>query len=351
MAGARREALAGEELAAVDRWLRERVPDLEGNPEVSTYTGGASNWTYRLHYPSHDLVLRRPPTGTKAKSAHDMGREVRVQQALRASFPLVPRVVAFCDDPAILGVDFYVMERLEGTILRADAAGLGVEGNRLLSQSFVDTFAALHAVDPVAVGLDALGKGPGYARRQIDGWTDRYRRARTWNVPRFTKIMAWLDRNVPRDSAACVLHNDFRFDNLVYDRFDPPHVVGVLDWEMATVGDPLLDVGASLAYWIEGKDDSFGRRTRLQPTHLPGMFTRAEVKAAYAKASGRVVADWTFYEVYGLFRLAGILQQIYYRYHHGQTRNPKFRRFWLVAHYMHWRCKKLIRQSRRESRR
>jgi aminoglycoside phosphotransferase (APT) family kinase protein len=340
------EALEGEALERVARWLEGHVEGLEGSPQVTQYAGGASNWTYRLRYPNRDLVLRRPPSGTKAKSAHDMAREFRVQQALRPAFPLVPRMVAFCDDPAVLGVDFYVMERLEGVILRGDSAGLGPDGNRALSRSFVDTFAALHAVDAKQIGLDGLSKGPGYARRQIDGWSDRYRRARTWNVPRFEGVMRWLDAHVPEDSGACVLHNDFRFDNLVFDAADPTRVVGVLDWEMATVGDPLMDVGASLAYWVEAKDDFFGRRTRLQPTHLEGMFTRDEVKAAYCEASGRAVADWTFYEVYGLFRLAGILQQIYYRYHHGQTRNPRFRNFWLIAHYMNWRCRRLIRRAR-----
>lgn len=340
------EALEGEALERVARWSKANIGGLEGSPEVTQYAGGASNWTYRLRFSNRDLVLRRPPAGTKAKSAHDMAREFRVQQALRPAFPLVPRMVAFCDDPAVLGVDFYVMERLEGVILRGDSPGLGPDGNRALSRSFVDTFAALHAVEPRQIGLDGLGKGPGYARRQIDGWSDRYRRARTWNVPRFEGVMRWLDAHVPEDSGACVLHNDFRFDNLVFDAAEPTRVVGVLDWEMATVGDPLMDVGASLAYWVEAKDDFFGRRTRLQPTHLEGMFTRDEVKAAYCEASGRAVADWAFYEVYGLFRLAGILQQIYYRYHHGQTRNPRFRDFWLIAHYMNWRCRRLIRRAR-----
>ena len=336
------EALEGEALDRVDHWLKSQIDGLGGRPEVSQFAGGASNWTYRLHYLSRDLILRRPPAGTKAKSAHDMGREFRVQQALHPVFPKVPRMVAFCDDPSVLGVDFYVMERLEGAILRASSQGLGAEGNRSLSRCLVDTFVALHAVDPAAAGLAGMSKGPGYARRQIDGWSERYRRARTWNVPRFERVMHWLDAHVPEDSGACVLHNDFRFDNLVFDPLDPTRLVGVLDWEMATVGDPLMDVGASLAYWVEASDDFFGRRIRLQPTHLPGMFTRAQVKAAYLEASGRSVVDWTFYEVYGLFRLAGILQQIYYRYHHRQTRNRRFRNFWLIAHYMDRRCRALL---------
>lgn len=339
----------GEELdvEAVDAWLKARVPSLSGTPRVTQYAGGASNWTYRLEYEKDDLVLRRPPAGTKAKGAHDMGREHRVQEALRPAFPLVPEMVAHCRDPDVIGAEFYVMRRLEGVIPRKNLRGVDATQARRLSEAFVDTLVALHEVDATAVGLDKLGKGPGYARRQIEGWSTRYRKARTWNVPSFEGVMQWLAERVPDDAGACVVHNDFRLDNLVLDPEDPARVIGVLDWEMATIGDPLMDLGNALAYWTQADDGWFALRIRRQPTHLPGMMTRDEVVARYFEKRGMPPRDMTFHEVYGLFRLAVIVQQIYYRYHHRQTRNPAFREFWLVVHFLHMRCRRLIRRGGR----
>lgn len=331
---------------ALDAWLKARLAGLAGEPRVTQYAGGASNWTYRVEYEKEDLILRRPPTGTKAKSAHDMEREHRVQAALRPVFPLVPEMVAFCDDESVIGAEFYVMRRIPGVIPRKRFDGLDAGQARGLSEAFVDALVALHGVDPEKAGaLEGLGKGPGYARRQIRGWSDRYRRARTWNVPRFERVMRWLDERTPDDVASCVIHNDFRLDNLVLDPADPTRIVGVLDWEMATIGDPLMDLGNSLAYWTQADDGWFALRIRRQPTHLPGMLSREQLVARYFEKSGREPRDMTFYEVYGLFRLAVIVQQIYYRYHHKQTRNPAFREFWLVVHYLHARCSRIIRRS------
>ncbi|MEO8587566.1 MAG: phosphotransferase family protein [Acidobacteriota bacterium] len=337
----------GEELdaAAVDAWLKPRLAGLSGSLRVTQFSGGASNWTYRLEYPGFDLVLRRPPWGTKARSAHDMAREFRVQQALRPVYPFVPEMIAFCEDPAVIGCDFYVMRLIPGLVPRARLPkGLVLDppSARRLCLSFVDRLADLHRVDARAVGLENLGKGAGYARRQIEGWAVRYGEARTWNVPPFRRVIAWLRAHVPEDVAACVIHNDFRLDNFVLDPDDPARVVGVLDWEMATLGDPLMDLGNSLAYWVETGDDAVARATRRQPTHLPGMLTRREIALAYFEKSGLAPRDTTFYEVYGLFRLAAIAQQIYFRYHRGETRNPAFRRFWLMTHYLAWRCSRLI---------
>ncbi|MBX7186211.1 MAG: phosphotransferase family protein [Vicinamibacteria bacterium] len=341
---------AGEELevARVDAWLKDRVPGLSGAPEVTQYSGGASNWTYRLRYESHDLVLRRPPEGTKAKSAHDMGREYRIQKALGPVFPFVPEMIAFCDDPAVISCEFYVMRRLDGTILRKNPPrdlALTPDQTRRLCLNVIDTLIALHGVEVTAPGIENLGKGAGYARRQIEGWSDRYRKARTWNVPRFERVMTWLAEHTPEDTATCVIHNDFRFDNVVLDSRDPTRVIGVLDWEMATLGDPLMDLGNALAYWVQADDDFFIRSLRRQPTHLPGMLTRRGVVDYYAEKTGRRTAHWAFYEVYGLFRLAVIAQQIYYRYQQGQTRNPAFRNFWMFVTYLGWRCGRIIRRA------
>jgi aminoglycoside phosphotransferase (APT) family kinase protein len=341
-----RAVRAGEDLApAVFVWLEAQVPGLRGLPRVTQYPGGASNWTYRLEYESHDFILRRPPAGTKAKSAHDMGREYRIQKGLKPVFPWVPEMIAFCPDTSVLGSEFYVMERLAGLILRKNPpreVALEPPAARALCLSVIDTLVALHQVDAGAAGLLEIGRGPGYARRQVEGWSDRYRRARTWNVPRLTRVMEWLAARVPDDVGACVIHNDFRLDNVVLDPADVTRVTGVLDWEMATVGDPLMDLGSALAYWVQADDDPILRAVRRQPTHLPGMLTRREVVEHYCARTGRRVDHWPFYEVFGLFRLAVIVQQIYYRYHHGQTRNPAFRNFWLMVGYLGWRCGRVM---------
>jgi aminoglycoside phosphotransferase (APT) family kinase protein len=333
------------DLSRLAPWLQRQMPHLRGLPQVTQYAGGASNWTYRLAYENDDLILRRPPAGTKAKSAHDMGREFRLQQALRPHFPLVPRMHTYSDDESVIGAEFYVMQRFEGIIPRRDLPrGLAMSRDqvRTLCLNVIDTLVQLHQVDVQTAGLQHLGGGAGYAQRQIDGWSRRYQDARTWNVPSGRRIEAWLAAHMPRDERLCITHNDFRFDNVVLDPADPTRVVGVLDWELATLGDPLMDLGNLLAYWVQADDDVMARSSRRQPTHLPGMLTRAEVIEHYQGRTGFRTSDWRFYEVYGLFRLSAIAQQIYFRYHHGQTRNPAFRRFWVFVHYLHWRCRKAI---------
>ncbi len=338
----------GEELnaSAVDAWLKSRHTGLTGTPRVTQFSGGASNWTYRLEYERDDLVLRRPPAGTKAKSAHDMGREFHVQKALRPFYPYAPEMIAFCSDESVIGTEFYVMRCIPGMILRArlpEGVALDPPTARAMCLNVIDRLVELHRVDAKAAGLEALGKGAGYVRRQIEGWADRYERARTWNVPRFSKVVSWLKAAAPEDVATCVIHNDFRLDNVVLDPKEPTRVLGILDWEMATLGDPLMDLGNSLAYWVQADDDFLARWTRRQPTHLPGMLTRSEVVAVYFERSGLAPRDTTFYEVYGLFRLAAIAQQIYKRYHRGETRNPAFRRLWALVRYLEWRCGRRMR--------
>ncbi len=324
---------------AVHAWLSTQVPDLPTAPTVRQFAGGASNLTYLLSYPDRDLVLRRPPAGVKAASAHDLRREHRVQAALAPHYPYVPAMVAFCDDPTVLGTDFYVMERVVGTILRGRLpAGLTLspEQARGLGERAVDSLVALHAVDVDAAGLRGLGKGPGYVARQVEGWSQRYVAARTDNVPDFADVMTWLDQHQPPDVATCLIHNDFRLDNLVLS--DDLSVRAVLDWEMATLGDPLMDLGGALAYWVQADDEDLMRVSRRQPTDLPGMLTRDDVVARYCAATGLSTARWNFYEVFGLFRLAVICQQIYLRFHRGQTTNPAYRDFWVFVTYLQSRC-------------
>lgn len=328
---------------ALHAWLSTQVDGLGGPPLVRQFGGGASNLTYLLRYDDRDLVLRRPPVGAKAASAHDMRREYRVQDSLRPHYPYVPRMVAFCDDALVLGSDFYVMERLRGTILRGKlptGVSLSEEQAAALGRRAVDSLVALHQVDAAAAGLDDLGRGVGYVGRQVAGWSERYRQARTDDVPDFASVIAWLDRHQPQDVRNCLIHNDFRLDNLVLDA--DLQVIGVLDWEMATLGDPLLDLGGALAYWVQADDDEMMLLSKRQPTDLPGMPTRAEVVERYTAATGLAVGSWTFYEVFGLFRLAGIVQQIYLRYVRGQTTNPAFQHYGHFVTYLESRCSSLI---------
>lgn len=355
-------------------WLRGHAADagqdaggLDGIPTVRQFTGGASNLTYLLTYAAspafprgRELILRRPPAGTKARGAHDMAREYHLQAALAPVFPKVPPMVALCQDEGVLGSDFYVMQRLAGTIPRKDlpaSLGLDAAGVERLCVNALDTLVELHSVALDGSGLEHLDKGPGYVERQVSGWSSRYRRARTRDVGSFEKVIAWLAEHQPEELPHVLIHNDFRFDNLVLADApdplgtgahlapDPTGIRGVLDWEMATVGDPLMDLGGAMAYWVQADDDPVRRRMRLQPTHTPGMLTRVQAVRYYCAARGIEMdrTRWTFYEVFGLFRLAAIAQQIYYRYHEGQTTNPAYARFrWMVI-YLEYRCRRLIR--------
>lgn len=337
------------DIDAVQNWLAPRVPGLGGVPAVRQFPGGASNLTYLLTYPGRELILRRPPTGHKPASAHDMRREFRVQAGLQPVFPYVPTVRAFCDDPSIIGGDFYVMDRVDGTILRRDlpeGMELGPARAEALSKAVIDRLVDLHQVDVEAAGLTDLGKGAGYIDRQVRGWSERFGKARTANVPEFSEVMGWLAANQPGEVRICLIHNDYRFDNLVLDGLESLNVVGVLDWELATLGDPLMELGSTLAYWVQADDDDMMKANRRQPTHLDGMLTRDEVVEYYVRRTGLSIDSWTFYEVYGLFRLAVVLQQIYYRYHHGDTHNLAFRDFWRFVAYLEGRCQEAIKAGR-----
>lgn len=340
----------GEELdaLAVDQFMKQAMPSLSGKPSIRQYPGGASNLTYQVDYGNESFVLRRPPFGKIAKSAHDMLREARVMKALKPVYPYVPEIIAIGDDHEVLGCDFYVMERLQGIILRQDFPKdfeLSESDTRKLCLNVIDKLVDLHQVDAKAAGLNHLGKGPGYVQRQIGGWSDRFRKARTEDVGDFEAVMSWLDDKMPDDVAQCVIHNDFRFDNVVLRQDNPFEVIGVLDWEMATIGDPLMDLGNSLAYWVQKDDDGPFQMLRRQPTHRPGMLSREEVVAYYLEQSGLQVERFNYYEIYGLFRLAVILQQIYYRYFHGQTKDKRFAAFGHAVQYLEKRCLKLIKAS------
>ena len=319
----------GEEIDAtrVDAFLKEKIPGLEGEMGVLQFPTGASNLTYLLVFDNRELVLRRPPHGTKAKSAHDMSREYRVLSGLKKGYPHVPEVLLYTDDESIIGSEFYITERVVGNLVLRDFPpewGFSAEDCRRFCLGFLDRLIELHQVDYRAIGLENLGKPEGYATRQILGWNKRYVNARTDDAPDCEVVRNWLEERIPSESGACIIHGDFRIDNLIVDAEDPFNIVAVLDWEMATLGDPLMDLGNSLAYWIQADDAPGLLSLRKQPSNAEGMLTRDEMVAYYAERTGTEIGDFDFYLVYGVFRLAVILQQIYYRYYHGQTKDKRF---------------------------
>ncbi|GAB1646706.1 phosphotransferase family protein [Krasilnikovia sp. MM14-A1259] len=343
---------------AVAAWLAANATgtdiDLTTVPEVRQFSGGVSNLTYLLRYPGGDLVLRRPPRGNHVNAAHDMVREHRIQSQLARHLPYVPRTVALCQDTSVIGTPFYVMQRIGGLIPRKELpAGVHLdrEQTAALCRNVIDLLADLHSVDVAATGLGDLGKGDGYVARQVAGWSERYRRARTRNVGTFEAVMRWLDEHQPEDRPHTLVHNDFRFDNVVLDPADPTRPIGLLDWELATVGDPILDLANSLGYWVEPGDEPLMRLFRRQPTHLPGMMTREQVVAYYCARTGAAVtrAEWAWYQVFGLFRVAVIAQQVYQRYLRRQTTNTQFRFFGIAVVVLELRCRRIIRRARKMS--
>ncbi|MCA1636381.1 MAG: phosphotransferase family protein, partial [Acidobacteria bacterium] len=274
-----------------------------------------------------EFVLRRPPFGTKVRTAHDMGREFLILSRLHPVYAKVPRPILYCEDTAVLGAPFYLMERVAGVILRARApAGLSLspEVMRRLSESFVENLVEIHGVDYRGAGLGELGRPDGYVARQVEGWTKRFSDARTDDAPEVERLAAWLAAHAPEDSGASLIHNDYKYDNVVFAPNDLTSVVAVLDWEMATVGDPLMDLGTTLGYWVDPDDPEEWRRFGFGLTALPGNLSRRELLEHYARLSGRDPRNAVFYFAYGLLKTAGIVQQIYYRYRQGFTTDARF---------------------------
>ena len=309
--------------AALAAWLGDTL-GLDGALDVRQFPSGFSNLTYLVTVGGRELVLRRPPPGANVKGGHDMGREATILGALHGHVP-VPEPLGVEPTGDVLGAPFYVMERVEGVVLRTttadrpDAATMAT-----VADAFVRTFADLHAVDLEAVGLAHFGKPVGYVRRQVEGWERRYRKAQTDPVPELDQAFAWLDAHQPGESGVALIHNDYKYDNLVLDPADLGTVRAVLDWELATVGDPLMDLGSALGYWVEEGDSPALKALALSPTWWPGNPTRDQLVARYAAATGRETGDAVVYYVYGLVKLAVIAQQIYARWKAGHATDPRF---------------------------
>lgn len=324
---------SGEELdlVALDRFLRESLPPAQFDPaselQLEQFPGGHSNLTYLVRYGTREFVLRRPPVGPVAPTAHDMPREYHLLSVINPCFPLAPKPVLLCEDERVIGVPFYLMERRRGFILRQSLSGplqddLGLR--RRLSGTVVDTLVALHAVNIFDSGIVNIGKPEGLVRRQVTGWAKRWQRSKTGDLPEMDAVIRWLEERMPAESIdATIVHNDFKLDNLMLDESDPTRVIAVLDWEMTTVGDPLIDLGLVLTYWtMKGGDEKSSLRA---VTNAPGWMTREEIIQRYEAKTGRDLSRIVFYETFARFKVAVVIQQIYFRYVQGQTQDERFR--------------------------
>lgn len=315
-------------------FLVKNLPDLQGaasaaDLRLTKFAGGYSNLTYRLELGNYDMVLRRPPFGANIKSGHDMEREYRILSGLKPLYAAVPRPILYSDDLTVMAAPFYLMERANGVIFYENPpAGLDTSPAVMerISTSLIDNLVTIHSLDYASSPeLSSLARSGGnYVERQIKGWLDRYSRARTDDLPTLERTGSWLLENMPADAATCLIHNDYKYDNVMLDPQDLTRVVAVLDWEMATIGDPLMDLGTTLGYWIEPNDPEYLLKVRTRASVWPGNLDRTAVVQYYALKSGREISDPVFYFAYGMFKIAVIIQQIYARYKQGYSADERF---------------------------
>ena len=321
--------------AALGAYLRARLPEVVGGDvdanaplEVEQFPGGHSNLTYLLRFGPREFVMRRPPFGPVAPKAHDMAREFRILQSLHPVFPLAPRPYLLCEDTSVVGSVFYLMERRRGLVVRSEEPPELDERpreRRRASAALVDALAELHGVDVRAHGLDSLGKPAGFVERQVRGWAERWHRSQTDELAEMDALAAWLSERLPSDPGRPTLvHGDYKLDNVMLDAGDVGRVVGVFDWEMSAVGDPLVDLGILLGYWVHTAVAGERRDTVSAVTNREGWFTREELLERYGARTGADLSGVGFYEVFAVFKLAVVLQQIFFRYRRGQTDDPRF---------------------------
>ncbi len=319
---------SGEELDVrkLQDYLRDKVPGFEQEMIIQQFPGGYSNLTYLIRAGANEYVLRRPPFGANIKSAHDMEREFTVLSKLQAAgFTKVPEAIHLCLDEHVMGAKFYLMNRVQGVILRNKLPKeviMNDDAFHALSKATIDQLVRLHQLDIRSTGLDTLGKPEGYVQRQVEGWITRYDRSQTDDIASMREVAEWMKKNIPVSSRTAFLHNDYKYDNLVLNPHNLSEIIAILDWEMATVGDPLMDLGTTLAYWAEENDSNALRPFNL--TWMRGNFTRSEVVTYYEQKSKLPVGNMVFYYAFGAFKVAVICQQIYYRFKQGLTKDPRF---------------------------
>lgn len=325
-----KEIRQGEEIDInkLQQYLNEKSDLFSGAIQIKQFPSGFSNLTYLLSIGEKDYVLRKPPFGANIKSGHDMEREYKILSALGGNYNKAPKALLFCEEESILGAPFYIMERVEGVILRAQTPASELPSSSqfsTLAQNFTDTLVELHQLDYKAIGLEKLGKPEGYIERQVHGWSKRYLKAKTSENKAMEATAKWLQNNMPQQLESSLIHNDFKYDNLVLSNDGKLNIKAVLDWEMTTLGDPLMDLGTSLGYWIHHTDPDFLANNQFNLTTKKGNPTREELVELYAQKSGRSVDHIVFYFVFGVFKIAVIVQQIYYRYQKGYTQDPRFK--------------------------
>ncbi|HMQ02604.1 MAG TPA: phosphotransferase family protein [Pyrinomonadaceae bacterium] len=320
----------GVETAKLGEYLASRIGG--GSPEISVrqFPGGSSNLTYLITLGDEEFVLRRPPFGNTVKTAHDMRREFDVLSKLSAVYGPAPKPLLFCEDDSVIGSEFYVMERRRGLIIRGTAPAEmedSPEVQRSVCRAFIRNFADLHSLDYAAAGLGDLGRPEGYPRRQVEGWTKRYFAAKTDEHPELEAAIEWLNSNIPAETGASLVHNDYKFDNVMLDPDDLTRITAVLDWEMVTIGDPLMDLGTTLGYWMSRDVGEEMMRMPFNPRVLMENISRRQLAEMYAEASGRDVSNILYYYVFGTFKIAVICQQIYARFVKGLTKDQRFANF------------------------
>jgi aminoglycoside phosphotransferase (APT) family kinase protein len=331
----------GEELnwKALEAYLSEHLPakledssiDLDARFEVDQFPGGHSNLTYCIRFGGREFVMRRPPFGPVAPTAHDMPREYRLLAAIHPHFPLAPKPYLLCEDTNVIGAPFYLMERRRGIVVRQTIPpeiGDDLELRRKIGENLVDTLADMHKVEIETTGLVKIGKPQGFVKRQVEGWAGRWERAKTRELEEMTRTAQWLIEQLPSDSEKpSLVHNDYKLDNIMLDPADPARIAAILDWEMCTVGDPLVDLGLLLCYWPQADDPDLFSDSLRSVTMLPGWMKRLEIIERYAARSGRDLSNIAYYHTLAVFKLTVVIQQIYYRYHVGQTKDARFADF------------------------
>ncbi len=342
----------GEELNSDDLadYLQKNLPGADGKLEISQFQAGASNLTYCVRVGNQDYVLRRPPFGNRVKTAHDMSREFGILSKLSKIYKPAPKPLLYCEDESVIGSDFYLMERRKGLIIRGSLPALRALATdtahaetlttvrvqtlddspvlqKQVCKSFIDNLANLHSIDYEGAGLADLGKPIGYAKRQVEGWTRRYFNAKTDEHPALEKVIKWLNSNIPEDDAPALVHNDYKFDNVMLNPDNLTEIVAVLDWEMATIGSPLMDLGTTLAYWMSKDAGEELLSMPFNPRVLMENISRSELVRMYDEKSGRDVSNIVYYYVFGTFKVAVIAQQIYYRFAKGFTKDKRFANF------------------------
>jgi aminoglycoside phosphotransferase (APT) family kinase protein len=328
----------------LSEYLSGKVPGSELPLDIVQFPGGHANLTYLLSYGGqHEYVLRRPPLGPVAPGSHDMSREYRTLSRLYKGYPPAPRAYVFCEDTSIIGAPFFVMERRRGIVVRRTipeqfGGGRDPEINRRISEVLIDALADLHRVDYNAIGLGDIGKPDGFLQRQVDGWAARYERAKTKDIPLVAEMTQWLRDNLPKSPGPTLLHNDWRLDNMMLDANDPGRCEAVFDWDMCTLGDPLADLGTLLSAWIEERE-MIGQGQVGMPSNTPGFMTRRQAVERYGERSGFDVSNVPYYYVFGIYKIAVVLQQIFVRFHRGQTQDKRFESMGQAAEMLFWRAK------------